>query len=166
MTVSERPKLTTSDMASSTIQTSSKEKTVSSSTTTTSTTPSPTPKFVCEDKDNLWWVAPRVMELGIIHFCSEASQIEEWDEDLGRFGHKRIERKHNKDTDDQIIFIISSATEEGDRKKPDINFDQCLRHMGKIYRDCPPGSYDSRHGGENHVDGLIWNIVFDRARPH
>jgi hypothetical protein len=117
------------------------------------------------------------MEKGISDFCEEASQATGWDDGEGRISdsngklHKRIERKYNNDTDNQIILLVSSTNDNLDNAFKKIDKDDCNSTMYKIVDECPPGQdipgIDWRHGGEvEDGNGLSWVIITDRAKYH
>lgn len=142
--------------------------TTSPSPTTTEPTPSET--LNCEDNTAQFWVGPETMQKGISDFCEEASKATSWDDGVGRIGsHKRIERTYNKDTNDQVVLLVSSTTSGLDNAFQPINKDDCNSNMAKIFDECPAGQdipgIDWRHGGE-HMDstGLDWAILTDRAK--
>ncbi|KAF2470387.1 uncharacterized protein BDR25DRAFT_314597 [Lindgomyces ingoldianus] len=135
-----------------------------------STTPMPTPtqSLKCENNRNQYWVSPETMEKGITDFCDEASKAKGWDDGVGRLNHKRIERMYNKDTDDQVVLLISSTTDATDKATIQINKDDCISNMTKIFEECPTGQdipgIDWRHGGE-YVNGYLdWILVTDKLK--
>lgn len=78
---------------------------------------------------------------------------------------------YNKDTNDQVVLLVSSTTSGLDNAFKQINKDDCNSNMTKIFNECPAGQdipgIDWRHGGE-HMDGtgLDWVITTDRAKYH